>query len=381
MKAERAVDGSRRRLLLAPAYLAATGLVPAACAGPRPSVRKSRSATSSTAATSGSVQPTGSPTGGPTVAAQVPLYKRCTFGIFYSGALGDSIDSPSPRGSYHLYEQALGVHFSRIVWYAQFATPLSPNAAAYGRGYRIVRAWNGMEYLAGRQSSGSKVPYSAILRGERDSSLHGVFASHAPYPGGTDFRMFWEMNLPEKTNSWTTTGQFIQTWRYIVDYSRKHFPRADFKFFWCPNSADGLLPDGSVAKMEYFWPGHNWVDAIGMDDYHNSAVQPGGTFSDFVTPYDRICAISDRYPAGYDAGSSQTPIRSHLPFYIGETATVAGAGARGADTAWYRSMFTSTAMPRLKAVDLFSSGEWTLDRQGGIPAVLRRYLPAVSTER
>lgn len=192
--------------------------------------------------------------------------------------------------------------------------------------------------------------------------------------------MFWEMNLPAKTNSWTTPRQFIQTWRYIVDYSREHFPRADFKFFWCPNSTDGSLPDGTTAKMEYFWPGQRWVDAIGMDDYHNSAVQPMQTFSDFVTPYNRICAIADRYPAGYDAGNRQTPTPSKIPFYIGETATVAGPTARGADAAWYKSMFTSTAMPRLRAVDLFSSGQWTLSREGGIPTLLRRYLPALRTK-
>lgn len=322
------------------------------------------SASSATVTTTGGSSTTG------------PLYQRCTFGAYYGGSLGSSIDSPSPNGSYHLYEQALGVHFPRIVWYAQFATTLSSNAAAYGVGYRLVRAWDGMEYLPANNYAGTAVPYAAILAGQRDSVLHSVFASHASYAGGTDFRMFWEMNLPAPTNSWTTTNQFIQTWRYIVNYARTNFPNADFKFFWCPNAGDGTMPDGSVAKMEYFWPGQKWVDAIGMDDYNNPQWGPWGTFPGFVTPYNRICSIADDYPAGYDAGTNQTPSPCDIPFYIGETGTVAGTGAAQSDAAWYTSMFTCTTMPRLKAVDLFSTGEWELGIEADVPGVLRQYLPS-----
>lgn len=331
----------------------------------------------------------GSGAGGTT--GTLPLYKRATFGAYYNvttaGGYGNSLYDPTNGSAQAAWETALGISVPRVVFFAGFDAAI-PAGASYYPNRRLVRAWD-VEYYPGPNYTEALVPFSGILAGTFDSTLNSVFSAHAARAGGTDFRMWWEMNLVGTQSSpgyngglakaCTSTQQFIDTWRYVVNYARAHFPAATtgpnpkFRFCYIPNGTDS----NTAIAMEKMWPGSTYVDVVGVDTYNETVYSTWQTFEQKLQPvYDRLIAMVTKYPGGYDAGESQTPVTATMPFMIGETGSTAGGTGQSIADFW-TSVFTTTKFPLLQAVDLFNTNtgtDWRIDSTAASATVATRYL-------
>ena len=312
---------------------------------------------------------------GATLPAQ--LYRRCTFGAYYSdtstGGYGDSLYTPTDGSAQYLWQQGFNITVPRVVYFAGFNSDIPSGAMYYsGKGYRLVRAWD-VEYYPGPTYARALVSFADILSGARDADLNKVFTQHATFKGGVDFRMWWEMNLGGTQASpiyngslpkaCTSAAQFIQAWQYVVNYARKNFPAADFRFCWVPNGSDGGI------TMESLYPGDNYVDVVGADVYNETTYSTWQTFPQKIQPiYDRLAKITTN---------------ANIPMMIGEVGSVAGSGANQGVADWLTSLFTTTAMPRMKYIDFFNINkgvDWRITTTAASTAVAKQYLaPGAAT--
>lgn len=129
--------------------------------------------------------------------------------------------------------------------------------------------------------------------------------------------------LHEHTQVWnwwgssaTTEEEFVSFWRFIVEYLRDEKGVHNLIYTISPQM-DEDYASGTLARLQYRWPGDDYVDYIGMDCYHytntkafnnnlfylsqlcKTKTKPGG-----VTE----CGISEKRPLNYWSEQIMKPI-------------------------------------------------------------------------
>jgi hypothetical protein len=149
--------------------------------------------------------------------------------------------------------------------------------------------------------------------------------------------------MPEMNGNWTTWNdnptKYIQAWKRIVNTFRSE-GASNVKWVWCVNRIDE--PATAQNKMELYYPGSSYVDILAIDGFNfgtsrtNSAWR---SFDDtFRSPYARVAKLGTQ------------------PIWFTET----GSSELGGDkAAWVRSMFASTAFPRLELITWFNENKET----------------------
>lgn len=101
----------------------------------------------------------------------------------------------------------------------------------------------------------------------------------------------------EQTGSWfwwgaatTSTDEYISLYRYTVEYLRDQRGVHNLLYAWSPNGPYG----GDAAKYLETYPGDDYVDILGMDQYDNQD-DPGseGFLASFVEDYAMISRLAD----------------------------------------------------------------------------------------
>ena len=84
------------------------------------------------------------------------------------------------------------------------------------------------------------------------------------------FRMFHEhtQNWSWWGTSCTSTSEFTQLWRMTIEYLRDTKGVHNFLYAISPQM-DGMYADPK-GRIQFRWPGDDWVDFLGMDCYHGS---------------------------------------------------------------------------------------------------------------
>jgi hypothetical protein len=200
-----------------------------------------------------------------------------------------------------------------------------------------------------------------------DATIRATARALRQFPGPVILRWFWEFNQVDK--NFTCRGDdgknatqqsydgFIAAWRHIrlLFLEERAF---NVIFLWNPGS---YAADGDKRDPHPYYPGNDYVDWIGLDNYQ--AVPTGGTDTD---------SFSDDFGLFYSDFSK--PYFGFKPLMVGEN----GANAYDPTTgelqkpylAGLLSDIESGKYPLLRAYDYFDqlgkNGDWVLDDHGGL---------------
>ena len=241
--------------------------------------------------------------------------------------------------------------------------PTVGGAQAAEGGYDVLLAWQP------QHDRGGRVQFADVLAGAYDDYLTRFFTKAAAHPGRVMIRFAHEMNgwgyswavgfRGAGGSSVASPQEFVATRRYVVEFGRRT-AGANVAFLWCIMSTDkGGVP------AEAFYPGDDYVDALGMDLYNGYGgwQRPRAVFN---FTYRRLEAINANKPLWVaELGCREPSIRE-----------VSGAGpVPGASKAeWFQTLFDSTDFPRLTNINFFHAArsfDWRLNSTADALAVCR----------
>ncbi len=266
----------------------------------------------------------------------IALGRRALFGV-----AGISGGSNPLNGSFHASEALVGVSWPVAGLYYSFDTVWESHRAeldewATREGRIINLCWLWEKYI-------TTVPLANIPLGNYDAHIDQMLAGMAAWPYEIACRLAPEMN--GNWHAWslaTTSGpkfpykgitsiqQFIDAWRYIVDKGRVQAPNV--KWWFCPGGTDV----GGYTAEDYY-PGDDWVDLIGIDEYN--------TYGSWHTFYQVMAPMYDRLVA----------LRPDLDFWIGETGCKEDPAVPGRKAEYVADMFAETRFAKLKVVTYFDT--------------------------
>lgn len=283
------------------------------------------------------------------------LKDTCKFGAFYDG--GTFSGSTAALQRVQSWEQRYGIRMDIINNFRKAAYYNTPGGSGH-----ITTAMNSMKStgIQGRLhcmtwewcGSNLKVtePYRPIdiNTGMWDSYITDFAIAYAQWGMTSYIRLFHEMN----SNWYGWAGDpccYKDAWQRIVDLFRQN-GAGNVKWSWCSNGGD--VPTWN--KMDSYYPGSNYVDVIGFDQYN--AYTGWRTFTDLCDgPYARVKAID-----------------SSKPIWISETGTPEGSASISGWTAagspsktdWYTEMFNATGFDDIEYILMFDSVggfNWKID--------------------
>lgn len=205
------------------------------------------------------------------------------------------------------------------------------------------------------------VRLSDVAAGGWDQQIAAYMTAAGAYPGQVLIRLFHEPNgtwypwaLANENRLVNSADEWRAAWRRVVRVAREQ--HADnVQFVFCPNTDDV----GGIAAEEY-WPGHEWVDVIGVDGYNwgwSDDGVPEKTAEEIIAPmYQRLTAL---HPTA--------------EFMVGEIGCVPHA-QKGA---WFRALYQTPRFSRLTRVAFFHEDkeeDWRLDSDRSSLEVHRTYL-------
>jgi mannan endo-1,4-beta-mannosidase len=203
-------------------------------------------------------------------------------------------------------------------------------------------------------------------RGRYDSYLKTIAEAARAYPYPLYVRPWPEMNGDWQSFQPTRNGQrphggtyaqFIAAWRHVVSYTRQHGGR-NIRWVFNP-TADTYRETTDVRRI---WPGHRYVDVLGLDGYNWGTDSGHGRwrgFRDiFHTQYRRLTALDRRLPVWVcEFGSKEPLLDDGAPQDSGHS-----------KAAWLSGALAHRGMPRLQALVYFDADkerDWRVDSSPG----------------
>jgi beta-mannanase len=227
-------------------------------------------------------------------------------------------------------EQDLNHQLDIVQWFTDFDHPWESRAVttASASGRIPMITWQPHDH-----------PLEGIIAGQEDAYLRRWARGAKAFGGAIYIRLMPEMN--GEWVAWSGDAEaFKAAWRHIVDVFRAE-GASNVKWIWAPNCVDEPKTDPDYF-MEAYYPGTAYVDVIGLSgfnwgttkDYHRWR-----TYEQiFTTPYDRVTKLGPQ------------------DVWIVETASTELGGDKAA---WVKSMFSSRAFPRTKAIIWFNEDKET----------------------
>ena len=213
----------------------------------------------------------------------------------------------------------------------------------------------------GESYSSSEYMPSRITSGEYDAYITQMAQGMKDFGKPVYIRMMHEMN--GNWYPWSSEGgeSYIKAWQHTVDIFRQT-GATNVKWVWSVNNVDAP----STNDMEYYWPGSNYVDVIGIDAYNCSVNKGWQSFQDLIIDaYNRTGALDSTKPVWVTELGTCEP-----------DATVANSqGKTKAD--WYVQAFNTKGLPRLDAVMFFNQNtrkDWTLSSNPEVAPTIKSIL-------
>jgi endoglucanase len=258
--------------------------------------------------------------------------------------------------AHHTLEQVVGARLPIVSLYADWHTPW-PAAVSRGlAGHDLLISWEPVG-----------VDFAELLDGAWDASLTAFLEAAAGHAGQVILRPFAEMNGPWQTWSVDHEGgavrdveQWQAAWRHVVGLARSVGSGSRCSMLFCANTTDeGPTP------VEQYWPGTEWVDAVGIDGFNwgwSADGRPLAGAEQVIGPmYDRLGRL---HPTA--------------EFVVAELGCApAPPQAPSAQANWFAELYASRAFPRVRRVVFFHEDkecDWRLDSDPVTLAVHRASL-------
>ena len=257
-------------------------------------------------------------------------------------------------GPFKALEQRLGGEFVLAHWYASWDTPYDPvpvdDVLEHGRIPLVT--W---------QAHTQTLP--DIVAGRHDAYIAAWARGVRGAAGVVYVRIFPEMN-----GDWTPWSGDPATlraaWRHVVDLFRRE-GATNVRWVFTPNVTDE--PRTAANAMELYYPGHDYVDVLGLDGYNWGDVKP----------YIGWRSFEQVFAEGYRRISRVGPQAVWL-------AEIASAESGGDKADWIEDMLRSTAFPRVEALVWFNEDketDWRIESSTDSLEAFRNYFEAAGARR
>ncbi len=266
-----------------------------------------------------------------------PAATRYKFGAFTYGGVWQGM-----QPVYDL-EASLGQQLYLVNWFMNFD-------AAWDASLVSAASQNGRIPMVSWQPTNK--PLDNIIAGQYDTYLKSWAKGAKTFGKPLYIRL-----MPEMNGNWTTWNgsptKYVQAWKKIVNLFRAE-GATNVKWVWCVNRIDE--PATAQNKLELYYPGSGFVDVLAIDGFNfgtSRANSAWRSFDDtFRAPYNRVIKLGTQ------------------PVWFTET----GSSELGGDkAAWVRSMFASTAFPRLELITWFNENKETDWRVNSSSASLQAF--------
>jgi hypothetical protein len=278
------------------------------------------------------------------------------FGLTVPGLPGDT-------GQLDAATAAIGSAPQIVMWYsawqegADFPAAAARRTAAQGAVPQVT--WEPWDPAAGPQQTSFPLP--SIATGAFDTYVSRWAAAAAAYGSTVMIRFAHEMNAD--TYPWSETGgrnpagSYVAAWRHVHDL----FADAgalNVQWVWSPN-----VPFDGTTALDDLYPGDAYVDAVALDGYNWSSVQPDTSWRSFEEVFgDGLAQLADL---------------TDKPVLIGETASTEQDGDKAA---WVTDMFeTLEDHPEICGFtwfDFVKETDWRIASSPGSMAAFRAGLAA-----
>jgi hypothetical protein len=265
-------------------------------------------------------------------------------------------------------------------------TGLAESLAAIERtGAVPVVTWEPMYY---RQTDGVEVfiPAAAVLNGSYDAYLEAFARLLATRPGPVQVRLMHEPNLSRY--HWGVTREsygpsaadiYRQLWRHIVSRVRSSpegRTRTRLQLVFCANAESvpgpGNTPGADWNTIEAYYPGNEWVDAVGVDGYNwgDTQIPERHGWRSSWRSFDEILG---------PAVVALRRLAPDKPLHVYETASASTGGDKAA---WLRDAATTVRTWNLAALCWFEADkeiDWRLGT-GVPPAAVGAFIETLSPQ-
>lgn len=261
-------------------------------------------------------------------------------------ALGITFGGLQPPTRLDSFSSLVGRRPATIMWYSDWmSNPIRPYYldSVFERGATPIITWEPDDHTK------ETLPQPAfrlaqIAGGIYDKYIRAVADSAAAYKRTFYIRLAHEMN-----GSWYAWGagaqgntptDYVRAWQRVVAIFRQE-GATNVRWIWSPN----VVGYGVPSPLPYY-PGSNWVDAVGMDGYNDG--HPWVSLKDAFLPTYRLLAPLDK------------------PLIIAETASAEGVPGQKAD--WITSAYLKDlpqSLPLVSTVIWFDlarpRGNWPIE--------------------
>lgn len=224
----------------------------------------------------------------------------------------------------HELEDSLGHEFNIIQWFTSWPAPYEP--------YIVNRVLDlERKPLITWQSNSQSL--DQILAGNYDAYIRSWAKGVKKAKGEVYLRIFPEMN-GDWTNWHGEPEKLVKAWKHIVTIFRQENAH-NVRWVWSPNITDE--PATARNQMEFYYPGDDYVDILGLDGFNWGTVRPWTAWKSFEetfeVPYKRITALGNQ------------------PLWLAEIASTEKGGDKAA---WITDMLNSTSFPQIDALIWFN---------------------------
>ena len=258
---------------------------------------------------------------------------------------------------HYALERKLGAKLPTMSWFQDWSTTwLARQASAATESeHDLLICW---EPLINREP----IRFSEIVDGVYDSYLEAYFSTAADHPRPVTIRPFHEMNgnwypwalATGRSDIVSSIEEWIAAWQHLVLLQRR-VSGDHVRWLWCVNSTDiGGFP------AEQYFPGGQYVDAVGMDCYNGYG--PWESFYQLAAPmYHRLIRLNIKGPVIVAETGCREP----------------AAGENHSKAAWLQALFDENRLTRLTNINFFSSKkehDWRLDSSAEVLRTVQRNL-------
>ncbi|HSK50803.1 MAG TPA: glycosyl hydrolase [Solirubrobacterales bacterium] len=271
-------------------------------------------------------------------------------------------DAPGSGQVLDDYVNLVGQKPAIVMWYRSLDRPLMYSSEIANLS---ARGQTPMVSLEPVDATGADIPLSRIAAGEYDNYLRQAAAVARSWDGRILIRFAYEMNLsPGAGIPWgggqgafagNTAADYVAAWRHAVGIFRAE-GATNAEWVWAPNIDDGGLP------FSQYFPGDEWVDAVGLDGYNWGSA--------FAATGHSWLSVADTFSSSY---ATLTQLSSK-PVMITEI----GSAEVGGDKAeWILRGFLDEIprlFPRVSAVVWFNvrkEADWRVDSSPAALAAFR----------
>lgn len=271
-------------------------------------------------------------------------------------------DAPGSGQVLDDYASLVGQKPAIVMWYRSLDRPLMYSSEIANL---TARGQTPMVSLEPVDAGGADIPLSRIAAGEYDGYLREAATVAKGWNQRILIRFAYEMNLsPGAGIPWgggqgafagNTAADYVAAWRHAVEIFRAE-GAANAEWVWAPNIDDGGLP------FSQYFPGDDWVDAVGLDGYNWGSA--------FASTGHSWLGVGETFASSY---ATLTQLSSK-PVMITE---IASAETGGDKARWIVRGFLDEIprlFPRVSAVVWFNvqkEADWRVDSSAAALAAFR----------